>query len=165
YLRPHRDRDLRRQAEAERNLGVSSKVLPRMLRDVPLAVEFPPRTRPRHVPDLSEDGPLEPWAVKLAGNRPRDSSVTIRIAPIEFVIIVESHRNLERLSGRTGPLEYLLPPIHPHVVVHPPLFDHLNLGGVPQCIVRLGVLQLPLAVENWPMIPGVFCERAHGPGF
>ena len=49
-----------------------------------------------HVPPLPKDRPLAPRAVELPQNRPRDTRISIRIAPIQKVAIVQIDRPLHR---------------------------------------------------------------------
>ncbi len=83
--------------------------------------------------------------------------------PSSKVFVVEVDRGLVRLMRIRGPLQDLLCPVHAHVVVHPALFQHLALRGVPKFIVCLGALEFRASVEKWTAIRDVLGERLLSP--
>src|SRR4051812_34635253 len=100
----------------------------------------------------------------LAYNGPRYALISVRIAPIEFIAIVENNSPIESTGRIRSPLENHLGPIHPHVVVHPALRHHLALCGVPQVIVRLAPLELIEDVAEAARIGAVLDKGLARPG-
>ena len=98
----------------------------------------------------SAHGPLEPRTVELSDDRPRNPRIAIRVAAIKEVLVVQITPRCGTPPAATTPLQNLLRPVHAHVVVHPAGVDHLHLRCIPQLVVRLGVLELPLRVQHWP---------------
>jgi hypothetical protein len=61
----------------------------RDLLDVTLVVKLSAGTGERHILHLSEHRTLESWAVVLAYDCPRNAGITIRIASVQFVPIIQ----------------------------------------------------------------------------
>jgi len=99
----------------------------------------------------------------LAGNRPRNALIAVRIAAIEFVAVVESNSPLKSTGGIRSPLEDHLGPVHPHVIVHPALRHHLALGGVPEVVVGFSGFELLEGVAVGSRIGGVLDESLPRP--
>src|SRR5262249_16721749 len=136
-----------------------------LIGDVLLAVELSARTCERHIAYLTKDGPFEPRTVELAHDGPGNAGISVRVTPIHFVFVIQSYRNLMGLGWGTTPLQNLLPPIHSDVVVHPSLVDHLELSCIPERVMRFGIFELTLAVNNGTVILGVFGQGAMSPRF
>ena len=66
-------------------------------------------------------------------------------------------RPLHRGRRIRSPLQNLLRPVHPHIVVHPPKLDHLYLRRIPKLVVRLRAFKLLQANTAAPAHP------AHAP--
>ena len=80
-----------------------------------------------------------PGAV-VAAEAPEDAAVGVGVPAVQGVAVVEVDQDRQRVRGRGGPLEDLLAPQHPQVVVDAPLRRELRLGGVPQLVLgRAGV--------------------------
>ena len=78
----------------------------------------------------------------LAYDGPRNARVAVGVATVKFIPVIEPNRTLVSGSNRRTPLQDLLGPVHPHVVVHPARQDHLFLSSVPQGIVSFSLLWL-----------------------
>jgi hypothetical protein len=126
---------------------------------IALDVELPFGPAVAHVPDLSEDRALEPRAVVHPADRPGDPGVAVRVAPVQFIAVVQVDRLRQRLFRRLAPLQQLLGPVHPQVTVHLPACQHLFLGRVPQLVVGLAVLQLLAGIDKLARV----CAQAGKP--
>ena len=117
-----------------------------------------------HVTDLAVHRPLRPpGAIVFADDRSGDSGVTVGVAPVELVTIVETYRDIERFSRRRTPLENFLGPIHAQVAMHPAGQHHLFLRRVPERVMGFGIFQLRFAVNISPLILGMNPQRSVGP--
>ena len=56
-----------------------------------------------------------------------------------------------------------LGPVHPQIVVHPAVVEHLELSGVPEIVVGLGVFKLGKFVEDFALIPVVLGDGGASP--
>src|SRR5919107_141084 len=104
---------------------------------VPCGLGLPFQTSRRHVADLAKDFPLLPTPVVLAED-PGDVGVGVRVPAVQEILVVEVERRRIGLAGRGAPLQDLLSPVHPHVVVHVAGMDHLSHRRVPILVVGLG---------------------------
>ena len=68
-----------------------------------------------HSPYFPEDGPLSPPLVVDAAHGPHHTDVTVGVATVEAVVVVQVQGDAESLLRRLGPLEDLFGPIHPGV--------------------------------------------------
>src|SRR5699024_10266312 len=89
-----------------------------------------------HIACLAKDGPLLPGTIEATKN-PEDSRITIWVAPVYGIFVVQLNKICQGNFGRRGPLQHLLPPKHTQVVVHDPLLAKLCLGSIPELIMRL----------------------------
>src|SRR5215212_11201567 len=115
-----------------------------------------------HVANLAEDSPLLPAPVVLAEG-PRDVCVGVGIPAIHEVLVVEVERRLVGLLWGLAPLQDLLPPIHPHVVVHVARVTHLVHRRVPVLVVGFGVFKLLAGVEIFALVVFVLLKGLSGP--
>src|SRR5215203_5937926 len=91
---------------------------------------LPFQTSRRHVADLAKNFPLLPAPVVLAED-PGDVGVGVRIPAFQEILVVEVERRRIGLARRGAPLQDLLSPVHPHVVVHVASMYHLSHRRVP----------------------------------
>jgi len=91
----------------------------------------------------------------LPADAPSDACVAIGVAPIEFITVVEAHSDLAGFRGRRRPLQNLVTPIRPQVIVHPAAVDHLSLGRAPQRVMGFCILELCLRVEVGSIVSSV----------
>ena len=103
--------------------------------DIGINVPLFARALERHGPDKSKDGAPIEWPVELS-KAPLDSSVAIRVAPVEAVLVVEVNKPRQRIGRLSGPLQHVFAPEHPGDVMHHTSDDELTLGGIPEFIVR-----------------------------
>src|SRR6202034_2139721 len=94
--------------------------------DVPLRVELPSRACARHVTNLAEHRPFAPRPVELAHHRPGNPRVSVRIAPVELIFVIQINRPLDGGLPIRSPLQNLFRPVHAHYVVHPSMPNHLR---------------------------------------
>ena len=99
----------------------------------------------------------------MEAKAPGDVRIGIRIASAQEIAIVERECGLERRLGIRRPLQYLLPPIHPHVIVHVACESHLLHCRVPVRIVGLGPLKLILRVTMRAVIGAMMLQRFSSP--
>ncbi len=110
---------------------------------------------PAHRPHQPEHRPVKPRPIVLAHNRPGDARIAVRIAPIQFIFVVQHHRPFEGARRVGRPLQNFLRPVHPHIVVHPAGVDHLPLRRIPQLVVGLAAFQLLETVAGWARVAGM----------
>ena len=54
------------------------------------AIELAARAGAGHEANLAEDGALEPRAIKLPHDGPGNARVAVRVAAVEFVLVIEA---------------------------------------------------------------------------
>src|ERR1022692_2482236 len=108
-----------------------------ILLNILFAVELFSCTLAGHISNLPEDGPFKPRAVELSDDGPRNPRVTVGVASIQFVFIVQPHSDLAGQCRRWSPLQDFFCPVHPQIVVHPTGIDHLHLRRIPKRVVGL----------------------------
>jgi hypothetical protein len=91
----------------------------------------------------------------LAYNGPGNAGVTVGVAAVKFITIIEPNRPLVSGSHGRTPFQNFLGPVHTHVIVHPACQDQLFLSSVPQRIVSFSVLELLLAIDDGTAVAGV----------
>ena len=106
------------------------------------------RSQPRgcHRSGLAEHVPLLPCPVPQA-EHPGDVAIGVGVASVVEMSVVQGQHRPVCVFGSVAPLEDLLAPIHPHVVVEITGFADLDHGGVPVRIVGLGALELSAGVD------------------
>src|SRR5271157_6586423 len=100
-------------------------------RDVRLGIELLARALVAHEPHGAEDRPLGPWAVVLAAYRPGNSGVAVGVAAVHLIAIVQIDCDPKCRLGVDRPLQDLLGPVHPKIIMHTAGNDHLHLCRVP----------------------------------
>mmetsp|Transcript_55943 Transcript_55943/g.109489 ORF Transcript_55943/g.109489 Transcript_55943/m.109489 type:complete len:289 (+) Transcript_55943:632-1498(+) len=98
-----------------------------------------------------------------APDAPHASHISVGVPPVELVPVIQVDGPLERQSRVGAPLENLLCPIHPEEPVHLPFLRHLELGGVPQIVMRLSLLQIFQTVDHVALVLLVKLQRLLGP--
>lgn len=94
-----------------------------------------------------------------AGDGPHAAHIAVGIASVELVLVVEVQTHLQRLFRRPRPLEDLLGPIHAQKSMHFAGLHHLQLGRVPQVVVRFPELQLVARVHYATRIRTLSCAN------
>ena len=143
---------------AEERAGLRSRVA----RHVVLHADLPGRVVARHVAHLPEDLPLRTPGPVVAAQDPHDPAPGVRVAPVQAVLVVELHHDPVGLLGALGPVEDLLAPEHPQVVVDDALAAELVLGGVPERVVGLRALELLEGVDAGAGIVRVLGQGREG---
>src|SRR5512135_2799943 len=88
-----------------------------------------------HVAYRAEDRTLGPPRAVVTTQAPSDSRYRVRVAPVQRVGVVEPEHGLHGRLGRLRPLQDLLAPEHPEVVVEAALPHELSLRGIPERVV------------------------------
>jgi hypothetical protein len=99
----------------------------------------------------------------VAPEDPENPGVGVGVATIESVSVVELDHHLEGLSRFGSPLEDLLSPQHPQIVVDGALAQELCLGSIPQRVVGRRAGKLFERVDVLAPIAGVFRKCFDGP--
>ena len=102
-----------------------------MIADIFVDVEFGFATVVAHISYFTEDRAFAPCAVVYAADAPSDARVSVRVAPVKLVFVVEVDGGAHGFFRGRGPFEDFFAPVHAHESVHLALGGHLPLGGVP----------------------------------
>ena len=94
-----------------------------------------------HVADLAENRSGGTPGPVIAAQYPENSGVSIGIAAIQGIGIVQANHGLQRLLGAGRPFQDLFSPKHPQIIVHPAFTNQLNLRGIPQGVMGFGILK------------------------
>ena len=100
--------------------------------------------------------------------------ISIRVSPIQWVLIIEIYRNFKSLCWAAGPLQNLLGPVHPHKTMHLPFIYHLVLNVMKYIYIKTrcteantvtkGLVTLGLGFENsnWRTLSNVSLGSGSG---
>ena len=106
---------------------------------------------------------LGPRPVEQA-EAPQNPGVGVGIAAVERVLVVEVYERRIRLLRRARPLDHLLAPQHPQVVVDGARGAQLLLGGVPQRIMRCAGFPFVSGIGEGARVGRVRTQRGERPG-
>jgi hypothetical protein len=90
----------------------------------------------------------------FATYRPYNTSVSVRIATVNFILVVQVYCIVKSYRGILDPFQYIFGPVHPQVFVHAIAFNNLTLTGIPQLVMRLRMFQFLEAI-----VPGTGVKR------
>ena len=90
---------------------------------------------------------------------PEDACIRVRVAPVERVLVVQVLQQLERLLISRAPLDDLLAPEHPRVIVYLAGAQQFSLRRVPQRVISLRGFDLCARQNRRARVCGVVAHR------
>ena len=101
----------------------------------------------------------------FAAYGPCNAGISISIATINFIFVVEVYGVLKSYRRVLDPFKNLFRPIHPQVSMHATTLNHLTLTGIPQLIMRLRMFQFLEAIVPGTRIKRVFPQCLLSPAW
>ena len=115
-----------------------------------------------HEANHAEDVALSPRTI-MEAKTPQDTGVSIGVATVERVFVMEIDHGLEGVLAGGRPFDDFLSPIHTVVAVHFSAEEEFFLGGIPDVVVGFGGFELVASIARIALIGGVGEESFTSP--